>query len=367
MTKRLILAAVLVLSTLAGAFGVASAQDTPAVGEYAGVVESFDGTTLMVSGLTFQADTADIDDSVTMQVGELVEVKFVASAGALTAYNVDDVEVGDDAIATVGEITGSLEMVDAASAVIAGLTFDISHARVDDDVVLVSGTLVEIDFIYNASLFGFRISAGDPEDLNDPFDDMDDDDETASITGAIEALDATSMTVAGLVFNIATAHIDDDGTLAVGVVVEVEYVVESDGSLRALDVDFKDDDDADDSDDDDSDDDDAYGDDDHISGVVQSISGTMIVVEGMTFDISRASIDDDGTLAVGTFVEIEYVTLSDGSLLALEVEFEDDDLDEDDDATTKTTRTMTTRTMTTAPTARARPIGRPIASIVATR
>lgn len=214
MTKRLILAAVLVLSTLAGAFGVASAQDTPAVGEYAGVVESFDGTTLMVSGLTFQADTADIDDSVTMQVGELVEVKFVASAGALTAYNVDDVEVGDDAIATVGEITGSLEMVDAASAVIAGLTFDISHARVDDNVVLVSGTLVEIDFIYNASLFGFRISAGDPEDLNDPFDDMDDDDETASITGAIEALDATSMTVAGLVFNIATAHIDDDGTLA---------------------------------------------------------------------------------------------------------------------------------------------------------
>ncbi|NOG52133.1 MAG: hypothetical protein HND48_23875 [Chloroflexi bacterium] len=62
----------------------------------------------MVSGLTFQADTADIDDSVTMQVGELVEIKFVASAGALTAYNVDDVEVGDDAIATVGEITGSL-------------------------------------------------------------------------------------------------------------------------------------------------------------------------------------------------------------------------------------------------------------------
>ncbi len=59
--------------------------------------------------------------------------------------------------------------------------------------------------------------------------------QTMEFKGVLEAIDATSATVSGLVFDISRAELDDDGPLLVGAMVKVEFVMVA-GAPVALEV-----------------------------------------------------------------------------------------------------------------------------------
>ena len=67
-----------------------------------------------------------------------------------------------------------------------------------------------------------------------------------------------------------------------------------------------------------------------VTGVVESINGDQIAIDGVTYTVAPGV--DLSTIAVGDTVEIEYVANADGTLTATQVSQEDgDDSDEDED------------------------------------
>ena len=102
--------------------------------------------------------------------------------------------------------------------------------------------------------------------------------EDAKITGVIEAIDDTSVTIGGVVYAL-TGETETEGLLAVGEEVELEFVDNGDGTFTALEIeneteevedaddsdeaeDGEDEDDADEDEDDDEDDDEGEEDED---------------------------------------------------------------------------------------------------------
>ena len=150
--------------------------------------------------------------------------------------------------------------------------------------------------------------------------------------GPIEALGAASLTVDGYTFDVtsATRITDDDDrpfpfdSLEVGLEVGVEGVERPDGSLLALEIQVNDDDGGD-------------GEPESVEaeGPIEALGAASLTVDGRTFDVTSATRitgDDDrpfpfDSLEVGLEVSVEGVERPDGSLLALEIEVDDDDGD----------------------------------------
>lgn len=61
-----------------------------------------------------------------------------------------------------------------------------------------------------------------------------------------------------------------------------------------------------------------------ISGVVQVFDSYVITIDGITYDISN-SAEIEGNITVGSYVKVKLATLSDGTMVAIEIELEDMD------------------------------------------
>lgn len=205
-----------------------------------GAVESVNPDSLKIAGMNFNTRQAKFDDD-RLVVGSKVEVDFIQREGQAYAIKVD---VDDDHNAAVNinpRLIGIINTLEDGKLTIGGMSFDLSSADVQAN--LFEGAFVVLDFTYNNNTLtpvhvGFY------------------DDDHLEVHGYIEAVDANTLTVNGMVFDITRAEIDSDDGLAVGDYVEVEYII-TDAGLVALEVDEDDDRDWDDWDDwDDFDDDD---------------------------------------------------------------------------------------------------------------
>ncbi|MCL5428366.1 MAG: DUF5666 domain-containing protein [Chloroflexi bacterium] len=216
-----------------------------------------------------------------------------------------------------------------------------AQARAGSEVVIEVGEdgtpfIAEIDFEAEDSSSG-------PDDADGAEDSSEDEqDEDFKLTGPVEALSEDSITVLGFTFNITEDTELDEG-LQVGVIATVEYVILDDQTLVALeietdaddDLDEDVDDDQDEADDEDVDDEDQDDFDDledsKLTGTVEAFNQTSITINGLVFTINQNTELDEG-LQVGVIATVEFLTLSDGTRLATEVETDaDDDQDEDND------------------------------------
>ncbi|MBI4284471.1 MAG: hypothetical protein HY670_01040, partial [Chloroflexi bacterium] len=124
--------------------------------------------------------------------------------------------------------------------------------------------------------------------------------EDQTFTGKIESMGADTWVIGGKTFKV-DAKTELDGGLAVGVTARVEFVTQADSSLLAREIETDE------------------QDDDVFKGAVQSISPNAWVIGGQTFKVDAATRIDEG-IAVGAMVRVEFVTLPDGSLSAIEIE-----------------------------------------------
>lgn len=244
--QRILRLVLLVTLALTGAT-LTGAQDVPtgepvASGEYEGILEDLSGDMLTVSGLVFNIAGVTLDDELVWAPGTAASIRFSASGGVLTGLYVDDAD-GEDA--GEGYLVGVLEALDETSAVVGGLTFDITAfnaAQADEDnpEVFAVGQVVAIDFVYADGGFAAKDvetwrmpDEDDPVDSvdeaeDDPVDSVDEtEDEDAAwyltVTGIVEAYDGQTLTVSGLVIDLTYAVIDDDSDLLVGGYVTVIF------------------------------------------------------------------------------------------------------------------------------------------------
>ena len=149
----------------------------------------------------------------------------------------------------------------------------------------------------------------------------------AETNGTVNNLTGTSITVGNktLVIDGSTEIV---GELTSGSIVQVRARVQDDGTLLATRIAVKTNDDA--SHHDDKDD---CDDDDEIEGTIQSVGANngSIVINGHTILLNEHTRIDDGHLAANVRAEVEVTRQQDGSLLAKEIEIEDNDDDSGDD------------------------------------
>jgi hypothetical protein len=154
-------------------------------------------------------------------------------------------------------------------------------------------------------------------------DDGDDDD--FEFSGVIQSLPSSGL-IGDWVVGGRTVHVSsatrikmEHGPIGVGVFVEVEGSVRTDGSIDAREIETEDRDD--------DDDEDEF----EFSGVIQSLPSPGLigdwVVAGRTVHVSSSTRikTEDGPIVVGAFVEVEGTLRPDGSVDAIKIETEDED------------------------------------------
>lgn len=137
------------------------------------------------------------------------------------------------------------------------------------------------------------------------------------IHGAADNITGTSMTVGNKTL-VIDGNTEILGQLVSGSIVQIRARIQDDGTLLATRIAVK-------NNDDDKDDD------DEIEGIIQSIgANNSIVINGHTILMDEHTRIDDGHLVVNARAEVEVVKQQDGSLLATEIEIEDNDDDDND-------------------------------------
>jgi hypothetical protein len=141
----------------------------------------------------------------------------------------------------------------------------------------------------------------------------------ADIDGTASNITSTSMTIGNKTL-VIDGNTEIVGQMVTGSVVQIRARVQDDGTLLATRIVVKNSDDG-------------HDDNDEIEGIIQSIgaNNSSIVINGHTILIDEHTRIDDGHLTVNARAEVEVVTQQDGSLLATEIEIEDDDDNEDDE------------------------------------
>jgi hypothetical protein len=188
------------------------------------------------------------------------------------------------------EFTGTIESMAQDRFVIGGRTFKVDAATILDGG-LRQGVTAKVEFIKlsDDTMLAHSIET-DAQDQH--------------FTGTIDAISASQWKVGGQNFQVNQATQLDDG-LAVGVMARVEFTTNADGSLLAMSIETD-------------------QDDEHFTGVIESISATSWKIGGKSFTVNTATEIDDG-LAVGVVARIEFIKMTDGSLLAAEIETDKDD------------------------------------------
>ncbi len=162
----------------------ATSTDTPNDNEVYGVVESFDGSTLVIGGITYTiTDQSIIDGSIA--VGNTVEVKFtVGSDGSLVVVKVEPDDLSNDmssdtstdqGLSNDNEVYGVVESFDGSTLVIDGVTYTITDQSIIDGSIAVGNT-VEVKFTVGSD-GSLVVVKAEPDDISsDMSSDSSDDD-----------------------------------------------------------------------------------------------------------------------------------------------------------------------------------------------
>lgn len=297
--------------------------------EVEGVITDLGADTVTVGGLAFLV-TGDTeievgDDAATfgdLQIGQFAEVEgHYDVAGTLIA---DEIEVDDEGENEI-EVEGFIDALTASSLTVQGLTFEVTGAtRIRDENEnpipfsdLALGDEVEVEGHYDTA--GLLVA--------DEIELEDEEDGEVEITGTIESLAPDEIVVAGVAFAVTNeTRVEDDddnpipySALLVGMVVEV-HGREVAGVLEATRIEVEDE---------------MEDEEVRAQATIDAVSDDAVVLLGRAFLVTAATrILDVGdvpttldALAPGDVVEVEADLLADGSLVAREIEREDDPVD----------------------------------------
>lgn len=294
--------------------------------ELTGVIEAIGDDSLVVNGRTFFVtdSTVILDDEknpiafTDLQKGEVVEIRAeVLLDGTLIATRIKVEGKFKDEV----ELTGTIESIGTDSLVVSGFTFfvDANTVILDnkenpvDFSTLIVGMIVEIRGRRQAdgSLLATKIK------IEDRIEDE------VEITGLIEDISDSTITVAGLTFKITknTVILDNNknpiqlADLSPGQTVEVRGDLLVDGTLVAIRIKLEN----------------RQADEVEMSGPIEVINENTLQVLGVTFQITDATqlLDDKGNaitltdLQVGQTVEVRGIRQADGSIVATKVKLED--------------------------------------------
>lgn len=212
--------------------------------ELVGEIQAIESpATLTINGLSVDASTAEV--TTPLQVGLAVHVEgILLDDGSVQAREVKAAEQG--ILPGELEIVGTLDSLDASTAVVNGLPFDVSgaeidagltvgeivkvHARLSDTGVWVAREITRATDTGNA---GQDMSSDDGSGHDATDDSGGVNDESFEITGTLDATGNGSIVVSGQTIDIQNAEIQ--GTLVEGSLVKVELSL-VDGTLVAREV-----------------------------------------------------------------------------------------------------------------------------------
>lgn len=296
--------------------------------EFTGVIEDLASEQWTVSGVPF-AVTADTEIDGDPAIGDTVKVHaFLNADELLTAREIEPAQPEDNDEENRGaageiEFSGTVEAITPDSWTVSGTEVLITFAtEVKGDIVV--GDMVKVHARQNeeGDLVAREIEPAEEEALGDDDDDMAGEIE---FTGIVEAIGASSWTVGGRTVLI-TVQTEIEPGIAVGDEVKVHASPNDSGVLVAREIDPAEPDDDDEED---------LEEEREFLGTVESISDSAWVIDGVTVTITSQTEIDAG-LQVGSLVEVEALVTSDGTLIAEEIEHDDDHEDgdaedEDDD------------------------------------
>lgn len=299
--------------------------------EVKGKIESLGQDSLVVMGKTFFVNEAteivDDDDHplsfTDLAVGQIVEVRArMQQDGSLLASRIKvegENDDGDDQV----ELTGTIESISDSALVVDGIEFFVTESTVilDDDhnpipfADLTVGLKVEVR--------GERTDDGMVRATRIKVENAEMDNDEIEITGMVREVGDDHIAVDKFVFQVSedTQILDDDehpislSDIQVGFIVEVRADVLADGTLLATRIKLED----------------RFDDELNITGEIESLGDSTLVVSGFTFEVTPTTlISDDNdnvidfaTLTVGLLVEIRAGVMFDGTLQATKIKIED--------------------------------------------
>ncbi len=231
---------------------------------------------------------------------------------------------GDDVIQI--ELVGEIEALTSSTVTINGQVIDISAAQLNTALAVGEMVKVEGTLESDGSITAREVYAVEEGDLLPG---------EVEIIGPITALDGDTMTIGGLVINVAEAELSDDLTLELDAVVKVHMSLVADTAgveswvAREVQADDTSDNSQDANSSDDSSNDNALPGEFEIVGTLTQTDGDTIVVSGLTIDITTAEIK--GTLVVGALVKV-HLSSVDGVFVAREIELHDSQSSNNDDS-----------------------------------
>jgi hypothetical protein len=331
----------------AGAKASISADGKSAQVEFTGTVNSIGANQWVVSGQKLMISPHSIVNG-TIVVGNTVKVSAtVTSDGAVTADKIEPVSGSStifalaDSLATIApsetvnpsattdplvtvtpgpsitpgptvtpsstkedveDFSGVVEMISTVSWQVSGKVFIVNGQTVIKGNILV-GDKVEVHFLNNGdgSFTAIKIELMNSQEQDSSEQEHSED---LKFTGKVEAFTPTSWTVNGRVFTIDSETEIKDNIL-LGDVVKVQYVVNSDGSFTASEIEL-------------AGENKAHNSQKKLTGVLQELTPTQATIDGVVVLITPQTQLDNG-LVVGITVKAEVVTNSDGTITALKI------------------------------------------------
>ncbi len=244
------------------------------------IIKLEDGSTVRVSVEDPQEAT-----QAAQLVGEQVNVRVRVDNGSRSLDQIQR-RGGEDQ-----HFSGVIESMDNDTWVIGDQSFKVDATTVLDGG-LAPGVMARVEFITLAD--GTRLAT-----------EIETDEEEDHFTGTIESMSEDTWIIGGRTFQVNDATRLDEG-LAVGVLARVEFATMPDGVLLATEIETDEDDD------------------EHFSGTIESIGENAWVVGGRTFQLNAATQFDEG-LALGVKARVEFLTMSDGTMVAIEIETDEEE------------------------------------------
>lgn len=241
------------------------------------IIKLEDGSTVRIS--------VEDPQEATQLVGEQVNVRVRVDNGSRSLDQIQR-RGGEDQ-----HFSGVIESMDSDTWVIGGQSFKVDATTVLDGG-LAPGVMARVEFITLAD--GTRLAT-----------EIETDEAEDHFSGVIESMSENAWIIGGRTFQVNDATRLDEG-LAMGVLARVEFATMPDGVLLATEIETDEDDD------------------EHFSGTIESIGENAWVVGGRTFQVNAATEFDEG-LAVGVRARVEFLTMSDGTMVAIEIETDEEE------------------------------------------
>ncbi len=239
--------------------------------EVEGVITAIDANSITIDGVVYD-NIANLDALRGMlQVGDVVKVEFVTNPDNTVSALVTIKSSGTESSSSNNELIGVVDAIDATTITVDGVVYNLTDATKIESTIQV-GDVVKLELITNpdgtVTVIEIKLVS---QDSGSDSDDDSDDNSNNEIIGVVDAIDATTITVDGVVYNLTDAT-KIEGTIQVGDVVKLELITNPDGTVTVIEIklasqDDSNDDSNDDSSDDSSDDsdDDSHDDSNHSS------------------------------------------------------------------------------------------------------